>query len=141
MMIALLTFALAAILSAIAVLHLYWAFGGQWMAREAIPTKADGAPLFSPGPAACIAVAIAALGAAALVGSMLLPSLREKYPMVYVYLPWLLCGVFAMRAIGDFRYCGFFKRIRGTLFSRSDTRIFTPLCLILSIVAGVVAIG
>jgi hypothetical protein len=111
------------------------------MARAAIPTNAQGKPLFSPGPIACVGVAVAALIVAAVLVSGLLPSLREQYPMVYVYLPWLLCGVFAMRAIGDFRYCGFFKRIRGTLFSRYDTRVFTPLCLILSIVAGVVAIG
>ncbi len=42
------------------------------------------------------------------------------------------CGfslAFIARAIGDFRYVGFFKRKRGTLFSYWDDRLFSPIIL------------
>lgn len=135
------TLTLAAILAAIGILHIYWAFGGNWMAREAIPTNTDGTPLFAPGPAACFVVAIAALGAAALLATRLVPALSLGFPTVHAVFPWLLCGAFALRAVGEFKYCGLFKRVRGTLFARYDTRVFTPLCFVLSVLAGVIALA
>ena len=44
-----------------------------------------------------------------------------------------------MRAIGDFRYVGFFKRVRGSRFARMDTTLYSPLCLALA--AGVAAVA
>jgi hypothetical protein len=43
-------------------------------------------------------------------------------------------GLFA-RAIGEFKYVGFFKRVRGSRFARRDTLLYSPLCLWLA--AGV----
>ena len=46
--------------------------------------------------------------------------------------PTLLLGVvFIARAVGEFNLVGFFKRVRGTTFARWDTRVFSPLCIIL----------
>ena len=42
---------------------------------------------------------------------------------------WVLAAVFALRAIGDFRYIGIFKRVRGTRFARNDSLYFSPLCM------------
>jgi Protein of unknown function (DUF3995) len=54
------------------------------------------------------------------------------------YLSWLCfalsLGLLA-RAIGEFRYVGFFKRVRGTRFAQLDTLVYSPLCLLLA--AGV----
>jgi catechol 2,3-dioxygenase-like lactoylglutathione lyase family enzyme len=41
--------------------------------------------------------------------------------------------VFLLRAVGDFRLVGFFKRVRGTPFARWDTRLFSPLCVALGL--------
>ena len=38
-------------------------------------------------------------------------------------------AAFLLRAIGEFRYVGFFKRVRGTRFAFWDTCLFSPLCL------------
>jgi hypothetical protein len=46
----------ALILSSLALLHFYWAFGGGWGAKDAVPQR-KGKPLFKPGPGACTAVA------------------------------------------------------------------------------------
>jgi hypothetical protein len=44
--------------------------------------------------------------------------------------------VLLARAIGDGRTLGFTKRVRDTAFARNDTRLFSPLCLFLAVVAG-----
>lgn len=44
-----------------------------------------------------------------------------------------LALIFAVRAIGDFRYVGFFKHIRGSRFARMDTMCYSPLCAALSL--------
>jgi len=43
---------------------------------------------------------------------------------------WIIAGIFILRAIGDFNYVGFFKKIKHTKFGKSDTKYFSPLCLI-----------
>jgi len=52
---------------------------------------------------------------------------------------WLIAAVFALRAIGDFRYVGFFKRIRDTRFARLDTLAYSPLCAVLGVLSGIAA--
>ena len=44
----------------------------------------------------------------------------------------VLSLVFCVRAVGDFRFVGFFKRVRGTPFAIWDTRLFSPLYLLLA---------
>ncbi|EGD05771.1 hypothetical protein B1M_04736, partial [Burkholderia sp. TJI49] len=45
----------------------------------------------------------------------------------------VLALIFAVRAVGDFRYVGFFKRIRGSRFARMDTLCYSPLCAALAL--------
>jgi hypothetical protein len=52
---------------------------------------------------------------------------------------WLIAAVFALRAIGDFRYVGFFKRIRDSRFARLDTLAYSPLCACLALLVGISA--
>ena len=47
--------------------------------------------------------------------------------------------VLLVRAIGDFRYIGFFKRVRGTRFARLDTRYFSPVALMLGAATAAIA--
>jgi hypothetical protein len=54
-----------------------------------------------------------------------------------------LCGlamIFALRAIGDFHWVGFFKSVRHTPFARNDTRFFSPLCVVIAIGCAVLSI-
>ncbi|KRE83053.1 hypothetical protein ASG89_13045 [Paenibacillus sp. Soil766] len=48
--------------------------------------------------------------------------------LVYVSATFLV-----LRAIGDFKYLGFFKKVKHTSFSYYDTRFYSPLCLFLAI--------
>jgi hypothetical protein len=125
----------AAVLAAIGALHVYWATRDT-PTGGAVPTRPDGAPLFRPGRASTLAVAVALTVAAAIVlvqGDVLRPVGPRT---LYQVGAWAVAVVLLARAVGDFRYVGLFKRERGTRFARLDTRVYTPLCALLA--AGVV---
>jgi Protein of unknown function (DUF3995) len=118
---------LCGLLAALSILHLYWAAGGRRGLDAAIPSV-GGKPLFMPGKGACMVVALVLMIGAA---TPILP-----------FEPWLksvllrvMAAVFALRACGDFRHVGFFKRNRDSLFAFWDTRLYSPLCLVLALLA------
>lgn len=105
----------------------------------AVPSV-GGKPLFVPSRRATIGVALLLGAFAALVAATagLLPIALPR-----VVLMWLSYGLalgLLARAIGEFKYVGFFKRVRDSRFARFDTWLYSPLCLLLSIGVAVVAI-
>ncbi len=119
--------------------HLHWALGGTAMKLAAVPERVPGQPLFRPSAAATAAVGLALLGCALLIAAMggLLPS-----PLPQTVLSGL-CAALALallaRAVGDFRWVGFFKRERHGRFARYDSWAYSPLCLALG--AGVLRLA
>lgn len=126
-----LAIAVAAILILLALIHAYWAMGGRVGAAAAVPTGATGAPAFAPGRAATLAVAAALLLAAGLVLGRAEVMPRFAPDAAYHWGTWTLGALLAVRAVGDFRYVGLFKRVRRTRFGLLDTRLYTPLCIVL----------
>jgi Protein of unknown function (DUF3995) len=125
---------------AVSLLHAYWAMGGRWARDVAVP-EALGKPVFKPGRGATFVVAFLLLAAAAVVALnadfWTLPGLPRKVATVG---GWSLSTVMLARFVGDFRYIGVFKRIRGTRFARLDTTIYAPLCLALGIGSAIVTV-
>jgi hypothetical protein len=119
---------LAAILTVLALIHVYWASGGKWGASKAIPKLDGGKPPFVPGPAATFSVAALLLFAASISAGLALTEYRR-------WLMYAMGAVFALRAVGEFRYIGFFKTVRDTEFAYWDTRLYSPLCLLMSVLA------
>jgi hypothetical protein len=39
-----------------------------------------------------------------------------------------ISALFFVRAIGDFKFVGFFKTVTGTRFAVNDSQLFSPLC-------------
>jgi len=112
---------------ALSAIHVRWLFGDEIAFEGVVPTR-DGEPLFRPGKGSTLLVAVA-LAFAAVVSVW-----RGLYPLIGPsWVPrfgiWVLAAVFALRAIGDFRYIGIFKRVRGTRFARNDSLYFSPLCM------------
>ena len=114
----------------LAVIHVHWALGGQLGLTSVVPTR-SGEPLFQPGKVSTLLVA----------GALLLAALISLWRGAYFHVAptwiprvgiWVLAVVFALRAIGDFRYCGIFKRVRDTEFARNDSLFFSPLCAVIS---------
>jgi len=123
--------ALASVLAFLSGLHIYWALGGRWGWGAAIP-QVDGRPAFTPSRFATLLVALGLAAAA------VLPLVRTG-ALPFVVPAWLsqwsavfLALIFLIRAVGDFRLVGFFKRVRGTPFAIWDTRLFSPLSLLLA---------
>jgi Protein of unknown function (DUF3995) len=128
----------ASVLGAIAAVHLYWACGGRRGANGAVPER-DGQPLFRPGAAATLVVAGLLLVASLLVLARAGLTPGVVPPVVSRWGTWGVAAVLTARAVGDFNYLGFFKRRRGTLFARLDTRFYSPLALGLGIGTAIVA--
>lgn len=130
-----LSFANALILSFLGGIHLYWMLGGRWGLAQAIPTRnGDSEPMFRPGPLACVAVASGLLGFAAYNASLGLGFMQEQVlPSASKWPIRIIAGIFLLRAVGDFRYVGFFKKIKDTEFGQMDTRWYTPLCIYLGL--------
>lgn len=111
-----------------ALIHGYWAFGGQWGMEHVIPRSEDGRPLFSPGPLACLAVS-ALLTVWAIVLFMVSKGSPEWWQRWFLIASLVfLC----LRAIGDGRQTGFSKSDRSTSFALYDDALFTPLVVLLS---------
>jgi Protein of unknown function (DUF3995) len=130
----------ALIFTAIAALHIYWAAGGRKWANAVLPEMPGNAQkLFVPGKLITLAVAAGllffafiALGAVSLFGSFLSNNF-------FIYGNALICVIFLLRAIGDFKYAGFFKKVQDTVFAKNDTKYFIPLCIVISIIAFLIS--
>ncbi len=132
---------LFAIFLALSGMHIYWLFGGKWGLAAAIPTNGNGQSLFKPGALATIIVAVGLLltGMLALVGGGLLH---------FGWLPdgvgeWAALGmaiIFLLRAVGEFRYVGFFKKERESSFAKMDSKYYSPLCLVIGVLAVLLAV-
>jgi hypothetical protein len=130
--------ATAGMLTVLGLFHVLWAAGIKAGSTAALPER-DGRPLFQPGRASTLMVAGGLFGGAltllARLGLVRTP-LPARYPM---WGCWLLATLFGLRAIGEFQYVGLFKRVRGTAFARWDTRLYTPLCIVISLGSALVA--
>lgn len=114
--------------------HLYWMAGGRWGLAQALPTRPDGgARMLNPGPLACAVVALGLLALAAYNASLGVGFVQMQQIIASKWPIGLISGVFLLRALGDFRYFGFFKTIKNTEFGRMDTRWYTPLCVYLGL--------
>jgi len=125
---------LSAIFAILGLFHIYWAAGGRFGGIAAIPSV-DGKPLFSPSIFATLLVA-AALFAAMLTILGNLGLFGETIPRwIFRSATFVIALLFLLRAIGDFKFLGFFKQINDTGFAYWDTVLFSPLCLFIAIAA------
>lgn len=116
---------------ALAAVHFYWAAGGRVAIQGTLPAVGN-QPLFEPGPLATAAVGCA-LVAAAIISALRGGLLSLDLPAWLSDLgTWVIALIFAARAIGEFQYVGFFKRVRGTVFARRDSLFYSPLCVLIS---------
>lgn len=119
--------------------HVYGAFAKKTSGDSAAVPSVDGKPLFVPSTQATLAVACALFVFALLVAAtagMVSLGLPNKLLMLSSYA--LALGLFA-RAVGDFKYVGFFKKVRDSRFAFMDTFVYSPLCLLLAIGAALIA--
>lgn len=128
---------LALVFLFLGLLHIYWLFGGKWGIQTAIPSKANSESLFKPPVLATVLVGLGLL----FFGFFFWYRIDSpiKWPvLVNKYLGWVIAGVFFIRAVGDFRYLGVFKRVKDTGFARMDTHVYVPLCIMIAIMITII---
>lgn len=114
----------------IAVFHIFWAIGFKFDIRNMVPVV-NGEPVFTPGPIGAFIVAIVLFGFA---GVSLGLGFSNKVPVNYlqgIKIAGFVIGIILLiRAVGDFKYTGFFKRIKESNFAKYDYWLYSPFCLI-----------
>ncbi len=124
---------LSVIFFTLGLLHLYWATGGQWGFASTLPTNASGDRILNPrkSDSAVVGLGLLAFGVFYLMSTGLIVNPLPDW--VFNIGGWLIPAIFLLRAIGDFKYVGFFKKVKGTSFGKIDTRFYSPLCLGISL--------
>ncbi|MEL6557168.1 MAG: DUF3995 domain-containing protein [Bacteroidota bacterium] len=122
----------------LSMLHFYWVLGGKWALKDAVPYNEKGEKVLNPGKFDTLIVGIGLLLFAVfyLASSDLLEFALPAWLMKYG--GWSISIIFLLRALGDFKYVGFSKKIKSTDFAKKDTQIYSPLCLLLGIVGVLV---
>jgi hypothetical protein len=125
-------------LALLGLIHVFWAVRGISGRSVALPEQ-GGRPIVQPSRASTLGVAGGLFGGAL--------TLLAQLGMVPSPLPavWTrrgaraLATLFLLRAIGDFRYVGLFKRVKDSPFARWDSWLFTPLCLTIALGSALTA--
>ena len=117
--------------------HAHWALGGRVGYSVSLPQRPDGAPVMAHRlswwrPAAgAVALCLLCLALLLLHGA---GQLRLPLPDGWVHLFLSAVGAaFVARALVPNPYVGFFKTIRTTRWAMYDTRLYSPLFLILGL--------
>jgi hypothetical protein len=130
----------AAIFVLLGLWHVRMAMGSMSGASAAVPSV-DGKPLFVPSRRSTLFVAAVLFAFALLVAAAANLVEIGLPPRVLVWSCYALALGLLARAIGEFKYVGFFKRVRGSRFAAMDSLVYSPLCLALAIGVAVVAFG
>lgn len=128
-----------AIFIILSALHFHWAFGGDLWFNDVIPTDMEGKNVHNPGKieSAVVGVGLLLFSSFYLIQMGYLDLSMPRW--VSQYGGWIISTIFLLRAIGDFKYVGFAKKIKSTEFAKNDTSVYSPLCLAISINGTILA--
>ena len=121
----------------VSFVHFYWAFGGKYGLMSSGPSLESGQS-FVPSSLLIFIVACL-LFALAVLPLQLVSPVDQRMGYVH-YVGYFVAIGFVIRAIGDFKYVGFFKKVYNSNFASLDTKYFSPLILFLGIAYGVLSL-
>lgn len=119
--------------------HFYWLLGGRWGSEKVIPTKDKSVVRTPPPPkfaTLIVAVGLLSIGLHYLLKGGFIET--NITPKLLTYISWIIPSLFLIRAVGEFKYVGFFKKIKDTEFAKADSKIFSPLCLFIAVTGFVI---
>ena len=129
---------LSLILIVLGMIHLNWVIGGKFGYVESLPTKENGERVLNPKKidSAIIGIGLIAFGIFYMIESGLIEYNLPEW--IIKYGSWIIPIIFLLRAVGEFKYVGFFKSVRKTEFGKLDTKLFSPLCLTIGILGIII---
>lgn len=117
----------------VAAFHVSWAFGSRIGTTNVVPQRpGTGERTFVPGPVPTLAVA-------ALLTTYAVLAIASVTSASAVWIGWLLVAgmaVLLLRVVGDGKWMGVTKRVRGTGFADADDRWWTPAAAVLALGAA-----
>lgn len=116
------------------IIHFNWVIGGKFGFSESLPTKENGERVLNPKKmdSAIVGIGLTVFGIFYFLKSGLVELNSPEWIMKYG--SWIIPSIFLLRAIGEFKYVGFFKNVKKTDFAKWDTKLFSPLCLAIAII-------
>lgn len=123
----------------LSLFHFLWGFGLNLGMENTLPTNEDGKRVLNPKKNDCYIVGIGLLAMASFYFLMLGMFEINLKNWVFSIGQWVIPSIFIVRAIGDFKYVGFSKRIKSTNFSKWASKLYTPLCLFIGVLGYLVA--
>lgn len=128
------------LLISLSLLHFYWSVGGVWGFKNSLPTNEEGERILNPKK---IDSVIVGFGLSLFATFYLIKANLITLDLPYwasISAGWFISCIFLLRAIGDFNYVGFFKKVKSTAFASLDSNYFSPLCLVLGIIGVIIEI-
>ena len=124
----------------LSLIHFSWVLGSKWGFEKALPTNLEGIKVLNPSKfdSAMVAVGLLLFAIFYLLKGDFISLSVPSY--ILRYAGWTISAIFILRAIGDFKYIGFFKSVTGTEFASLDTMIYSSLCLGLGIIGVVLEV-
>lgn len=119
----------------LSLLHVYWASGGELWYDAVLPTSSNGLHRLTPDTKSGWLIAAGLLFLAFItIGNQ---GFFNRYVSIkyFRYGALLIALIFLLRVIGDFKFIGIFKRVKGTKFAVDDTQVFSPLCLFIALLS------
>lgn len=129
------------LLLTISAIHFYWALGGRKWAEVVLPQRDQThKPVFTTGHWVTALAATIFLTFAGVIFLKTFPGFSRIPPHWIDIGAWIIAGLFLARALGDFKYVGYTKTVRSTVFAAYDTRFYMPLSLTIGLMIVVVAL-
>jgi len=127
------SFFLSIVFTILGSIHFNWALGGKFGFENSLPTNENGERVLNPKKidSALVGLILFCFGGFYVINVTVLQPILS--PNIRNIIGWIIPSVFILRAIGDFKYIGFSKRIKNTPFGKIDTLFYSPLCFIIGI--------
>ncbi|NMM50665.1 DUF3995 domain-containing protein [Marinigracilibium pacificum] len=136
-----LSITLSIIFLSLGIIHFNWVLGGEFGFSASLPTNEKGERVLNPKrlESAIVGIGLTAFGLFYFTDSGLINIHLPNW--VTEYGGWIIPSIFILRAIGEFKYVGFFKKIKNTEFAKWDTKLFSPLSLLIGLLGIIIQIS
>jgi hypothetical protein len=107
--------------------------GGKFGFAQSLPTNENGERVLNPKKldSAIVGIGLTTFGIFYVLKARLIDCNLPEW--IILYAGWIIPIIFLLRSVGEFKYIGFFKSVKKTEFGKLDTKLFSPLCLIIGI--------